>query len=113
MADPSLVLERRFGDGIVAAFGDELAGADPVIRPSEHADFQANGAMALGKRLGRPPREVAEAIVAAAELDDVCEAVEVAGPGFINLTLKPEFIQTELDALVDDARLGVRPAEHV
>ena len=58
MADPSLVLQRRFEDAIVAAFGPELAGTDPVIRPSDHADFQANAAMALAKRVSRPPRGV-------------------------------------------------------
>ena len=52
-------------------------GADPVLRPSDRADFQANGALALAKRLGRTPREVAEAVVAAAALDDLCDAVEV------------------------------------
>src|SRR2546423_14439620 len=113
MADPSLVLHRRFGDAIVAAFGPDFAGADPVVRPSDHADFQANGAMALAKRVGRPPREVADALVAQVELDDVADSIEVSGPGFVNVTLKREFLAGELDGLVDDQRLGVRPAEHL
>src|SRR4051812_37560483 len=107
MADPSLVLQRRFEDAITAAFGPDLAGTDPVIRPSDHADYQANAAMALAKRLGRPPREVAEAIIAHADLDDVAGTVEIAGPGFVNITLRPEFLQRELDTLADDERLGV------
>src|SRR5438034_9305505 len=110
MADPSLVLHRRFEDAIVAAFGPDLAGVDPVVRPSDHADFQANGAMALAKRVGRSPRDVAETLVAHVELDDVADAVEVSGPGFVNVTLKPAFLAGELDRLVDDQRLGVRPA---
>src|SRR5437870_3522842 len=113
MADPSLVLQRRFEDAIVAAFGPDLAGVDPVARPSDHADFQANGAMALAKRVGRPPREVAEALVTQVELDDIADTVEVSGPGFVNVTLKSAFLAAALDGLVDDRRLGVRPAEHL
>ena len=65
-------------------------GADPVLRASDRADFQANGALPLGKAVGRPPRQVAEEVVAAASLDDICAEVEVSGPGFINLTLSDD-----------------------
>ena len=68
-------------DRLQAAFDTVSPGADPVLRPSDRADFQANGALPLGKALGRPPRDVAEAVVAAAALDDICAAVEVSGPG--------------------------------
>jgi arginyl-tRNA synthetase len=63
-----------------------------VLRPSDRADFQANGALALAKQVGRHPGEVAAEVVAAASLDDICAAVEVSGPGFINLTLADEFV---------------------
>ena len=55
-------------DRLQAAFDTVSPGADPVLRPSDRADFQANGALALGKQLGAAPREVAEQVVVAAEL---------------------------------------------
>jgi len=89
------------------AFDSVEPGADPVLRPSDHADFQANGTLPLAKRLGRVPRELAEEIVSAATLDDVCEMVEVSGPGFINLTLSVGFIAGHVSELAADERLGV------
>ncbi|MGA2036273.1 MAG: arginine--tRNA ligase [Acidimicrobiales bacterium] len=90
-----------------AAFDSVEEGADPVLRPSDRADFQANGALPLAKRLGRDPSELASQVVGAAELDDVCEKVEVSGPGFINLTLSERFIAGRLSELADDERFGV------
>ena len=81
-----------------------------MVRRSERADFQADLAMGMAKALKRSPRQVAEAVVAAAELADVCERVEIAGPGFINLTLKTAFVEGSLAALVGDDRLGVPTA---
>jgi arginyl-tRNA synthetase len=107
MVDTKTALENR----LQAAFDSVEPGADPVLRPSDHADFQANGALALAKRLGRPPRELAEQIVAAASLHDLVETVEVSGPGFINLTLSPSFIAAQLSALAADPCLGVAPVE--
>jgi arginyl-tRNA synthetase len=107
MVDTKTALEIR----LQSAFDSLEAGADPVLRPSDHADFQANGALALAKRLGRPARELAEQLVAGASLDDLCEKVEVSGPGFINLTLSASFIASQLAALSADARLGVPTAE--
>ena len=106
MVDTKTALEIR----LQTAFDSLEAGADPVLRPSDHADFQANGALPLAKRLGRPPRELAEQLVAAAALDDLCAKVEVSGPGFINLTLSPSFIASQLAALSADTRLGVPTA---
>ena len=88
MPDASSVLLQR----LQAAFDTVMPGADPVLRASDRADFQANGALALAKQVGRPPRQVAEEVVAAASLDDVCSVVEVSGPGFINLTLSDDFV---------------------
>ena len=81
MPDAYSVLLQR----LQAAFDTVMPGADPVLRASERADFQANGALALSKEMGRAPRDVAEEVVAAAVLDDVCATVEISGPGFINL----------------------------
>ncbi len=106
MADPQAVLRERVS-GALAAIG--VPGADPVVRPSPRADFQVNAAMALGKELGRSPRAVAQDIVAAALLADVCETVEVAGAGFINLTLRDDFLVACL-ADVTAPRWGVELA---
>jgi arginyl-tRNA synthetase len=88
------------------AFDTLQVGADPVLRVSERSDYQANGVMALAKRLGRPPREVAEDIVRALDIDDVA-SVEVAGPGFLNITLTTAFLNEQLRALTPDERLGI------
>src|ERR1700689_2341746 len=106
MDDTKTVLEIR----LQSAFDTVALGADPVLRPSDHADFQANGALGLAKRLGRQPRELAEQVVAAASLDDICQTVEVSGPGFINLTLAAPFIAGQLADLAADQKLGVPEA---
>ena len=125
VAAPSLALDRshrRHGermtdplDALAArlrpAF-ERVAGrpdVDPVVRPSDRADCQANGALPLAKELGRNPREVAEEVLAAADLVDVATA-EIAGPGFINLTFEPGFVgQLVADVAADDT-LGIVPA---
>src|SRR6202044_690814 len=106
MPDAASVLLER----LQAAFDAIAPGADPVLRPSDRADFQANGALPLGKAVGRPPRQVAEEVVAAASLDDICAEVEVSGPGFINLTLSDTFLAGLVAGLSADDRLGVAPA---
>ncbi len=94
------------------AFDSVEPGADPVVRPSTRpgVDFQANGAMALAKRLGRKPAEVAAEVAAAADLGEVCASVEVAPQGFINLTLSAGYLSSRLSLQVADPRLGVAPA---
>lgn len=106
--DPLALLTAR----LQAAF-DEVAGAagfDPIVRPSEHADAQANGVLPLAKSLGRNPRDVAGDIVSAlVDIDDMCSSVEVAGPGFINLTFDDGFLAGLLTRVANDSRLGVVP----
>jgi arginyl-tRNA synthetase len=95
----------------LAAMFDAVApGADPVVRPSDHSDLQANGALALARSLGRSPREVAEEVVARDDLADICVRVEVAGPGFINLTFSDAYLAGQVAAMAADERLGVPPA---
>ncbi|MGH9088900.1 MAG: arginine--tRNA ligase, partial [Acidimicrobiales bacterium] len=106
MPDVASLLAER----LQAAFDTVAPGADPVLRPSDRADFQANGALPLARRLGRDPREMAAAIVTATALDDLCETVEVSGPGFVNLTLSPAFLAGQVVAIAADERLGVEPA---
>jgi len=107
MPDATRVLLQR----LQAAFDTVSVGADPVLRPSDRADYQANGALALAKEVGRSPQEVAREVVAAAQLGDVCATVEISGPGFINLTLSDGFVADRVADLGADERLGVPAAE--
>jgi arginyl-tRNA synthetase len=109
MADPQQVLAQRVHDAIVASFGPDYGDADPLIRPSSFADFQANVALPLGKRLGRPPREVAAELASRLDVSDVCEPPEVSGPGFINFRLRDEWIAEQASRMLDDPRLGLEP----
>lgn len=108
MTDPQLVLTERVQQALAAAFGTEYADADPLIRPSQFADYQANVAMSLSKRLRRAPREVAQAI--ADHLTDFPGTVEVSGPGFLNLTLSDDWIAGRAGEVLRDPRSGVAPS---
>jgi len=111
MADPQQVLAQRVRLALAAAFGPEHADDDPVIRPSQFADYQSNAALPLGKRLGRPPREVATELAGRLDVADVCLPPEVSGPGFINLTLRDDWIAAQATGLLGDQRLGVGVAD--
>jgi arginyl-tRNA synthetase len=94
--------------------------ADPQLAPAskpEFGDFQANGALPLAKPLGQSPRAIATAIVAQLTPDpgftELCLEPVIAGPGFINLTLRPERLTAEVLARLEDARLGVPQARSV
>lgn len=108
---PQQELALRFQQAVAAAFGSEHAGIDPLVRRSDRADFQANLAMSLGKLVKKPPREVAQALLGAIQADDLCQKLEIAGPGFINITLKDEYLDGLLSATAQDSRLGVPYAE--
>ncbi|MGB8329157.1 MAG: arginine--tRNA ligase [Polyangiales bacterium] len=86
-----------------------------MVRPTQDAkfgDFQINGAMPLAKELGRPPRELAHPIAEALATDDAIERAEVAGPGFVNIHLRADWIASKLtEALRDDVRDGVPAVE--
>lgn len=107
MADPLITVANY----LQAAF-TELAGgtADPVVRRSDRADAQVNGSLAVAKSLGVPPRDVAERVLAMADLSAMCTATEIGGPGFINLTFSPQFLAREVATAMLDDRLGVRVA---
>src|SRR5256886_560599 len=101
-------LEHLLHDRLAPAF-EAVAGSpvDPVLRRSQHADFQADGALALARRLGRNPREIAAQVVERAQLSDLCAMVEVSGPGFINLTLADDALAPLISAMASEDRLGV------
>jgi len=91
-----------------------LAGADPELRPAtkpEFGHFQSNLALRLGKQQGRNPREVANELVAAVHLDDICRPVEIAGPGFLNFRLRDDALAQSVTALLADPRLGIVPVD--
>jgi len=89
------ILEERISAAMAAAVGRDDCAA--IVRPStdpKFGDYQANGVMALAKKLKTNPRKLAEDVVKNLDLSDICEPPEVAGPGFINLRLKTDFLGT-------------------
>ncbi|NJO43961.1 MAG: arginine--tRNA ligase [Cyanobacteria bacterium CRU_2_1] len=108
-------LKDRFEQALVAAFGDELAGTDPILVPasnSKFGDYQSNVAMSLAKKLGKPPRAIAEQIIQQLDVADFCHPPVVAGAGFINLALKTSYLEAQLHAIHTDPRLGVARSQH-
>jgi arginyl-tRNA synthetase len=110
MADPQAILSQRVQQAMERALGQPGASADPAIRRSDFADYQANAALGLAKMLSRPPRQVAQAIVAELDVGEICERVEISGPGFINLTLRDQYLATLLNAeLASGGQKASRP----
>ncbi|MGB2936716.1 MAG: arginine--tRNA ligase [Phycisphaerae bacterium] len=122
MPNPQQLLEERVTDAMRAAFPG-AADSPALVLPAQDprfGDYQANGAMGLAKRLGANPREVAGRVVEQlkedAEVAEMAEAPEIAGPGFINFRLRPEWIAEQLGAVNrvepdGEDRLGVEPAD--
>ncbi|MFP8886975.1 arginine--tRNA ligase [Streptomyces mangrovi] len=121
---PSLAatVHQRVADALSAALPEAVAlGADPsprssswgdpMLRRSDRADFQANGMLALAKKLGGNPRELAGRVVAALPETDEIAGIEVSGPGFLNITVSDAAIVRTLAARAADERLGVPYAE--
>lgn len=114
--DPVAILDDRFKAAIARAFPEVAGKADPLIAPSKKAamgDFQCNAAMALGKMVKRNPREVAGAIVEAVDLGDIAEPLDegsIAGPGFINISLRGEALAGLLGELAG-GDLGLPPVD--
>ena len=101
-------LEKLLSDRLAPAFAAVAGGpVDPLVRRSPRADFQSDAALALARRLGRPPRDIAAAVLEHAVLDDVCVSAEVSGPGFLNLTVADRALADLVAGLAGDARLGV------
>jgi arginyl-tRNA synthetase len=86
----------------------DALGADPLLRRSDRADFQANGVLGLAKRNKANPRELAAEVVAALPADDgLISSIEVSGPGFLNITVADAAITRTLASRAADDRLGV------
>ncbi|MDX2239786.1 MAG: arginine--tRNA ligase [Leptolyngbyaceae cyanobacterium bins.302] len=107
-------LKSAVQSALVKAFGEEFAHTDPMLVLTSNpkfGDYQANVAMSLAKPLGKAPRAIAEAIKQHLQVEDLCESPQIAGPGFINLKLKPEYLQAQLATMQADDRLGVAPVK--
>jgi len=108
------ILEEKFAGAMVAITDQDKCAA--IVRPAtdpKFGDYQVNGVMALGKKLKTNPRKLAESVVETVDVSDMCEPPEVAGPGFINLRLKPEYVAAQLLRINADGsgRLGIEPAD--
>jgi arginyl-tRNA synthetase len=109
MADPIVSVSRRLADAFSAVAGTSV---DPVVRPSDRADAQANGALSIAKTLGIQPREVAQrALDAAGDLSDMLQSTEIAGPGFINLVFSDAYLAQQLSEAMTTSTLGVRVSD--
>ncbi|HEY7159141.1 MAG TPA: arginine--tRNA ligase [Gemmataceae bacterium] len=105
------LLQRKLQEALTG-MADDPAVYALMLKPAQGArfgDYQANCAMSLAKKLGKKPPEVAKAIVERLPLDDMLETPAVAGPGFINLTLKSEWLARQAQHMASDDRLGVAP----
>jgi arginyl-tRNA synthetase len=80
---------------------------DPVLRRSQHADFQADGALPLARRLGRPPRDIAVDVLAAADLSGLAGSAVISGPGYLNVTISDSALADLVTDMQTDDRLGV------
>lgn len=104
-------VDQHIADALSAAL-PEAGPASPLLRRSDRADFQANGLLALAKRLKGNPRELATRVVASLTTDDVIKEIEVSGPGFLNITITDRAIIETLAARAADARLGIPYERH-
>jgi arginyl-tRNA synthetase len=106
-----LLLQKKLQDALTGLAPDPAVYA-AMLKPAQDArfgDYQANCAMPLAKQLDKKPREVAQAIVERLQLADMLGPPAVAGPGFINLTLKDQWLAAQVQHMAADDRLGVAP----
>ncbi len=99
---------------VLSARVEAVAGVDPELRPATRPQFghyQSNVALRLAKNEGRPPREVAARLVEQIDLADLCEPLEIAGPGFINLRIRADVLARVADEVLNDPHGGINQAE--
>lgn len=102
-------LQGLFHQALKSLTADAAAFAS-LVKPAQDArfgDYQANAAMSLAKQLGQKPPDIARQIIAALPANDVIEAADIAGPGFINVRLKKDWLAAELQKMARDDRLNV------
>ena len=109
MSSAPEILADAVEQALRAVLGAENAGP-AIIRPCadpKFGDYQANGVMAIAKRLKQNPRALAEKVIAELQLSAVSEPPTVAGAGFINFRLTPSFVAQQITKAISDERLGV------
>ena len=105
MIDPISALEEVVRRAVKQSLGED--DVDPQVRRSERADLQADLAMGLARRLKKAPRVIAEQLAQALVPDELVEKVEIAGPGFLNITLRTAWLADAATRALADERLGV------
>ena len=103
------ILARKLSEALAAAGLPQAGGVTPAT-DARFGDYQSNAALLLAKELGENPRALAQRILDAYDLWDVCDPPAIAGAGFINFTLRPEAVATKTADLLRDERLGVEKA---
>jgi arginyl-tRNA synthetase len=104
------LLAKKLSDALAVAGLPDAGELTPATDP-RFGDYQTNAALVLGKQRGENPREVAEKIVGHLNVGDLCEPPLVAGPGFINFTLRPGAVAEKTASILGDERLGVAETE--
>ncbi len=102
------LLSEKVSQALIAA--GAAADCEPQVRQSakvQFGDYQANGVMAIAKKLGMAPRQLAEQVLTHLDLNGIASKVEIAGPGFINIFLAPEFLAANVSEALKSGRLGV------
>ena len=106
------ILSEKIKQAMIAAGAD--AQCEALVRQSgkvQFGDYQANGIMPAAKKLGLNPREFAQNVLDKADLQDIAEKTEIAGPGFINIFLKNTWLAENINRAVQDPKLGVHNPE--
>ncbi|EBU4212559.1 arginine--tRNA ligase [Salmonella enterica] len=102
------LLSEKVSQAMIAAGAP--ADCEPQVRQSakvQFGDYQANGVMAVAKKLGMAPRQLAEQVLTHLDLSGIASKVEIAGPGFINIFLEPAFLAEQVQQALASERLGV------
>lgn len=108
-------LKNRFQNVLTDLFTEELLKNQAIVVPTNNpnfGDFQCNIALSLAKELKKKPREIAEKIVTNINISDICEPLEIAGPGFINIKIKTNYLEQKISEIQKDERLGIAKTDH-
>ncbi|KLN96380.1 arginine--tRNA ligase [Moellerella wisconsensis] len=106
------ILSDKISAALLAAGAPE--GCDALVRQSakvQFGDYQANGIMGAAKKMGIPPRQLAEKVIGLLDLEGIANKVEIAGPGFINIFIDPRWIEKGAEVALQDEKLGISPVE--
>ncbi|MEL6930579.1 MAG: arginine--tRNA ligase [Cyanobacteria bacterium J06600_6] len=107
-------LQNSVSQALVSAFGEEFANSDPLVAATKNpkfGDYQSNVALSLAKPLKQNPRAIAQAIIDKLQIAEICETTTIAGPGFVNFTLKSSYVGQLLSEIQPDPRLGIPKAQ--